>query len=75
VARSFQEALTLVGAGRGLLPIGAHIRRYYMRPDVTYVLLRNAPPVRWRLLWRVDGATARVRAFAAAAHDVVSTAA
>ena len=44
-AGSFQEALTLVGAGRGLLPVSAHIRRYYMRPDVAYVLLRDAPPV------------------------------
>jgi DNA-binding transcriptional LysR family regulator len=74
-AGSFQEALTLVGAGRGLLPIGAHSRRYYVRPDVAYVLLRDAPPVHWRLTWRVDGATARVRAFAAAAHDLVSAAA
>lgn len=70
-AESFQEALTLVGAGRGLLPIGAHIRRYYMRPDVAYVLLRDAPPVHWRLMWRLDGATARVRAFAEAAYDLV----
>jgi DNA-binding transcriptional LysR family regulator len=72
---SFQEALTLVGAGRGLLPIGAHIRRYYVRPDVSYVLISDAPPVHWRLVWRADGATARVRAFAAAAQDVVTTAA
>jgi hypothetical protein len=51
------------------------MRRYYLRPDVAYVLLRDAPPVQWRLMWRVDGATtARVRAFAAAAQDPVSTA-
>ena len=74
-ARSFQEALTLVGAGRGLLPIGAHIRRYYMRPDVAYVPLQDAPPVHWRLMWRADGATARVQVFAAAAHALVSSAA
>lgn len=74
-AGSFQEILTLVGAGRGLFPIVAHIRRYYVRPDVAHVLIRDAPPVHWRLMWRVDGATARVRAFAAAAHDLVSTAA
>ncbi|HEY7045442.1 MAG TPA: LysR family transcriptional regulator [Nocardioidaceae bacterium] len=74
-AGSFQEALTLVGAGRGVLPIGAHIRRYYTRPDVAYVVLRDAPPVHWRLMWRSDGATARVRAFAEVAHDLVSAAA
>jgi DNA-binding transcriptional LysR family regulator len=74
-AGSFQEALTLVGSGRGLLPVGAHIRRYYARPDVVYALLRDAPPVHWRLMWRMDSDNARVRAFAAAAHDLVSTAA
>ncbi|TCC44895.1 LysR family transcriptional regulator [Kribbella capetownensis] len=74
-AGSFQEILTLVGAGRGVFPIGAHMRRYYMRPDVAYVLFRDAPPVQWRLLWRTDGATARIHAFAAAAQDLVIPAA
>jgi DNA-binding transcriptional LysR family regulator len=71
VAGSFQEILTLVGAGQGLFPVGAHFRRYYPRPDVAYVPLRDAPPVRWMLRWRADGATARVRAFAEAAQEVV----
>ncbi|MFI5692480.1 LysR family transcriptional regulator [Kribbella sp. NPDC051586] len=75
VAASFQEVLTLVGAGRGVFPISAHIRRYYMRPDVAYVPFRDAPPVHWRLMWRADGATARVLAFAAAVHDLVNVAA
>ncbi|MFG1625311.1 LysR family transcriptional regulator [Kribbella sp. NPDC049227] len=74
-AGSFQEILTLVGAGRGVFPIGAHARRYYLRPDVAYVPFPDAPPVHWRLMWRTDGATARVHAFAAAAHDLVSHAA
>ena len=66
-----RRSLTLVGAGRGLFPIGAHMRRYYMRPDVAYVPFRDAPPVHWRLMWRMDGATGRIHAFAAA-HDLVS---
>ncbi|WP_432893437.1 LysR family transcriptional regulator [Kribbella sp. CA-245084] len=73
-AGSFQEILTLVGAGRGLFPIGAHMRRYYMRPDVTYVPFRDAPPVHWRLMWRADAATARSQAFVTAAHDLLSPA-
>jgi DNA-binding transcriptional LysR family regulator len=72
VAGSFQEILTLVGAGRGLFPIGAHVMRYYPRPDVAYVSIRDAPPVRWTLRWRASAATARVRAFAAAAQEVVN---
>ncbi|MGW4892663.1 LysR family transcriptional regulator [Kitasatospora sp. NPDC004240] len=70
-AVTFQEALTLVGAGQGVLPVGAHTRRYYVRPDVAYVPLDGAPPLEWALLWPADGATARVHAFAEAAVALV----
>jgi DNA-binding transcriptional LysR family regulator len=68
---TFQEMLTLVGSGRGAVPVGAHVRRYYPRPDVAYVPLADAPPVEWGLVWRADGATARVLAFDRAARDLV----
>ncbi|MFT7871476.1 MULTISPECIES: LysR family transcriptional regulator [Amycolatopsis] len=71
-AATFQEMLTLVGAGHGVFPVGANVRRYYARPDVAYVHLHDAPPLEWGLLWRTDNATARVHAFSAAAHDLVS---
>ncbi|MFI6510601.1 LysR substrate-binding domain-containing protein [Streptosporangium sp. NPDC050855] len=73
-ASTLDEVLTLVGEGRGVLPVGAHTRRYHPRPDVTYVPFDDAPPVRWGLLWRTDGATARVLAFAEAARDLLSPA-
>jgi DNA-binding transcriptional LysR family regulator len=66
-----QELLTLAGAGEGVLPVGAHIRRYYPRPDVAYVPLDGAPRLEWALVWRDGSATARVRAFAGAAADLV----
>ena len=71
-AATFHELLTLVGAGHGVVPVGANVRRYYARPDVAYVHLHDAPPLQWGLLWRADNATARVRAFADAAHDHIS---
>jgi DNA-binding transcriptional LysR family regulator len=71
-ASTFNEMLTLIGAGHGAFPVGAQARRYYARPDVAYIPISDAPPLRWGLLWRTDGATARVRAFADAAHDLVS---
>ncbi|GAA5193478.1 LysR family transcriptional regulator [Rugosimonospora acidiphila] len=71
-AATFHEILTLVGAGRGVFPVGAQVRRYYARPDVVYVHLHDAPPLQWGLLWRADAATARVRAFSEAAHDLVT---
>ncbi|MEU7933661.1 LysR family transcriptional regulator [Micromonospora echinofusca] len=69
-AATFHEVLTHVGAGLGVFPVGANARRYYARPDVAYVHLDDAPPLQWGLLWRADGATARVRAFAEAAHTL-----
>ncbi|MFI0939175.1 LysR family transcriptional regulator [Streptomyces sp. NPDC021020] len=70
-AATFHELLTLVGAGRGALVVGAQTRRYYARPDVAYVPFRDAPPVEWALHWRADAATARVRAFADAVHTLL----
>ncbi|SED16324.1 DNA-binding transcriptional regulator, LysR family [Amycolatopsis tolypomycina] len=66
-----QELLTLAGAGEGVLPVGAHIRRYYPRPDVAYVPLSGAPLLEWGLVWPSGTASARVRAFAEAAADLV----
>jgi DNA-binding transcriptional LysR family regulator len=72
VAATFNEALTLIGAGRGVFPVGEQARHYYGRPDVVYVAFRDAAPLRWGLLWRSDGATARVRAFADVAGEHVT---
>lgn len=68
---TLNELLTLVGAGRGVLPVGAQARRYYARPDVTYVAIHDAPPLEWGLIWRTDRANARTRAFARAARDLL----
>lgn len=70
-AATFNEMLTLIGAGRGVFPVGAQARRYYARPDVAYIPFADAPPLRWGLLWRADNATARVLAFTEAAHDLL----
>ncbi len=69
VGNTFSEMLTLVAMGRGVLPVGEHSRRYYPRPDVAYVPIRDAPPIRRGLVWREDNTTARVRAFVQAASD------
>ncbi|WP_432926260.1 LysR family transcriptional regulator [Microbispora sp. CA-135349] len=70
-AATFNEMLTLIGAGRGVFPVGAQARRYYARPDVVYIPFSDAPPLRWGLLWRTDNRTARVRDFVRAASDLV----
>ena len=70
-ALTFNETLTLVGAGEGVFAVGAHTRRYFARPDVVYVPFADAAPVDWGLVWTADGATARVRAFSEEALNLV----
>ncbi|PZF93612.1 LysR family transcriptional regulator [Micromonospora deserti] len=69
VGNTFSEMLTLVAMGRGVLPVGEHTRRYYPRPDVAYVPIRDAPPILRGLVWRESNTTARVREFVRAATD------
>ncbi|MEV6107135.1 LysR family transcriptional regulator [Streptomyces sp. NPDC051940] len=70
-AGTFQEALTLVGAGQGALPAGAHARRYYARPDIAYIPISDAPPLEWVLVWPEGEYTARVRTFVEAADSLI----
>ncbi|MGV9337138.1 LysR family transcriptional regulator [Streptomyces sp. NPDC003688] len=67
--RTFSEMLTLVAMGRGVLPVGEHARRYYPRPDLAYVPLHDAPPIRRGPVWRADNTSERVREFVRAAVD------
>ncbi|MFD0256662.1 LysR family transcriptional regulator [Kitasatospora indigofera] len=66
---TFSEMLTLVAMGRGVLPVGAHSRQYYPRPDVAYVPIRDAPPIERGPVWLEGNTTARVREFVRAAAD------
>jgi DNA-binding transcriptional LysR family regulator len=74
-ARSPQEILALVGAGRGvcLVPAAAALRD--PRPDVTYVPVTDAEPAVVSLAWLPDRASPTVKAFVATARDVSSAAA
>ncbi|MBY8874386.1 LysR family transcriptional regulator [Micromonospora sp. PLK6-60] len=67
VGNTFSEMLTLVAMGRGVLPVGAHTRRYYPRPDVAYVPIHDAPPILRGPVWSAGNDTARVREFVRAA--------
>ncbi|MFC7759981.1 LysR family transcriptional regulator [Catellatospora bangladeshensis] len=62
-ADTFPEILALVAAGRGVFPVGAHAARFYPRPDIAYVPMPDAPPVRWAPVWLPVNDSALVRAF------------
>ncbi|NBE82427.1 LysR family transcriptional regulator [Micromonospora rubida] len=69
---TFSEMLTLVALGRGVLPVGEHVRRYYPRPDLAYVPISDAPPIRRGPVWLESNTTARVREFVRAATDATA---
>ncbi|MFE2408642.1 LysR family transcriptional regulator [Kitasatospora sp. NPDC059408] len=68
---TLNEILTLVGAGRGVFPLGAQARRYHPRPDVAYRPLADAPPVQWGLLHHRDRPTPATEAFNRAAQGLL----
>ncbi|RKT86707.1 DNA-binding transcriptional regulator, LysR family [Saccharopolyspora antimicrobica] len=68
--RTFQELLTAVANGQGVSPVVESVSRYYARPDIVLVPLRDMPDSEVALVWRTAGETARVRAFADTAGAV-----
>ncbi|MFB4271565.1 LysR substrate-binding domain-containing protein [Nonomuraea sp. GTA35] len=63
-AAYWQEAVSLVGAGKGVSPASLRAARYYSHPGVVMVPFDDAPPIEYGLLWPVSRETGRVRAFA-----------
>lgn len=69
VGNTYSEMLSLVALGRGVLPVGELTREYSRRPDLAYVPIHDAPPIRRGPVWLEANTTARVLAFVRAAED------
>ncbi|QFZ19032.1 LysR family transcriptional regulator [Saccharothrix syringae] len=69
VGNTVPEMLSLVALGRGVLPVGELTARYSSRPDLAYVPIHDAPPIRRGPVWLETNTTARVREFVRAAAD------
>ena len=66
------EMLSLVGAGKGIYPVPAHMQQYYARPDVAFLPIDGAPDLEWAFTWRRATEARRIRAFNRAAADLVA---
>lgn len=73
VFATIQEMLALVGAGKGTYPVPIEASQFYIRPDVAYVPIHDAPPFEWRFIWPTAAETRRVRAFDRAAAQHAAT--
>jgi hypothetical protein len=70
IVANFQELITAVATGQAVCPVHAHARRYYARPDISYITIADAPPCRWALVWRSAGESPLVRAFAETTEEL-----
>jgi DNA-binding transcriptional LysR family regulator len=64
VVATFQELLTQVASGQGISPVVESVSRYFPRPDIALIPIRDMPNSEVALVWRAAGETALVRAFA-----------
>ncbi|MCX5196944.1 LysR substrate-binding domain-containing protein [Streptomyces sp. NBC_00249] len=60
----------IVSAGDAIHPLGAQVTRFYVRPDITYLHLHDAPMLRWGLVRRSDDDNPMVRAFVRVAREL-----
>ncbi|MEU7798746.1 LysR family transcriptional regulator [Micromonospora arborensis] len=69
---NFQEMIPILATGEAVSPVHAQAARYYARPDIAYVPIRDAPPGRWGLIWRTGHETELIRSFADTAQHLGS---
>ncbi|MEE4495994.1 LysR family transcriptional regulator [Streptomyces sp. BE230] len=67
---NFQEALTLVAAGKGALLSGAHIALYHGRPGISYIPVEGDSPLGYSLMWRSDGGNGAIELFGRLAGEI-----
>ncbi|MFI9815072.1 LysR family transcriptional regulator [Saccharothrix variisporea] len=66
---SWDDQVKAVVSGQAVLAVPAEAARFYAWPNLTYVPVRDAPPVQWAFAWRTAAETPQIRAFAQAAQD------
>ncbi|MGW2815628.1 LysR family transcriptional regulator [Streptomyces sp. NPDC001415] len=69
---TWHEVLGLVTAGHGVLGATRDAALYYSWPGLTFVPVRDMPPVRWALVWRTADESPLIRALGHAAREVSS---
>jgi DNA-binding transcriptional LysR family regulator len=74
-ARSTQEIIALVGAGKGVCLVPTAAAVHDRRPDVVYVPVIDAEPAVVSLAWLPDRSSPLVRAFVATAREIATAAA
>ncbi|KUJ37300.1 hypothetical protein ACZ90_70330 [Streptomyces albus subsp. albus] len=69
---TYQEMLALVVAGKAVVLGDAQVTRYYVRSEITYLPIHDAPRLRQGLVWSTAAENARMRAYADAVREVAA---
>jgi DNA-binding transcriptional LysR family regulator len=67
---TFQEIQATVVANQAVCVVFAEASRFYQRPGIVYLPIRDAPLGHWALVWRTATESPLVRAFADAARTL-----
>ncbi|WP_328708043.1 LysR family transcriptional regulator, partial [Streptomyces mesophilus] len=65
-----EEVPAIVATSDAIDITSAHVARYGARPDLTYLPVSDAPPLRWALVWHTESETEPVRALARVVRDL-----
>ncbi|NEW27135.1 LysR family transcriptional regulator [Nocardia cyriacigeorgica] len=61
---SWDDQVKAVASGQAALAVPAEAARFYAWPNLVYVPVLDAPPVRWAFAWQTSEETPLIRAFA-----------
>ena len=70
-SRTVEEKLELVAVGRGIAILPLSAARFYRRPDVIFVGVRDLPPTAVHLGWEASRQSSMIRRFREAAQETV----
>ncbi|MCK2214541.1 LysR family transcriptional regulator [Actinomadura sp. ATCC 31491] len=70
VVRSAEEVLTLTSTGQIVNLFPAHMRRYWSRPDIAYLPVRDLGVLPYAAVWRAETENDLIRAFARIVADL-----
>jgi DNA-binding transcriptional LysR family regulator len=71
VITTWEDALSLITANRGVSPVAAAGERYFSRSGLTFVPFSDAPPIEYLILWPTTRETELLRTFARSAKAFV----
>ncbi|MCP2339428.1 LysR family transcriptional regulator [Actinomadura rupiterrae] len=72
VVSSWDDQLKAATAGEAVVVCPAEAARFYPWPNVVYLPVRDAPPVRWAFAWRAGNNDPLIRALADAVPEVTA---